>query len=462
VGSSTDVVVNALKQLRMATYDSLQQYDSSYSLDTYKVILKELEARSQVKKLIFRAGTQERYVWILPWYEDEAKEEIGALRTEVIEYLGSTPATSRQIREYFKEKHSAHHQIAYLAVRQLASEGRLEQIQFNEGQRWISIYYLPEKRPALDDLLKRSLAIVNSKGSAFAHDLQDSMGISLWLASALLATLAYQKHVMRFKVGWSYSRNKPVFAYCAQGQEDEAVRRYRKSINELQKKQRKLRLVEEYSSKFLSACREMRSDEALADLAIAYFDRTARSAWLKGRDSKILAWSAFFLASKTLRKGITPGEVEAYSKVEKRALVMNAKELNDFLQLNVPDLYPHPTDFVERIIARMELPARLTTTGGATRIDRGELLEETKRFLLSLPRSVSFGKRGESLAAASLYLTASRLGIFSCTQARISTAADITEVTLRNTLRLIENIRPALAKLASPQVVGGSANERRE
>ncbi len=456
--SSTDVVVNALKQLRMATYDSLRRYDSSYSFDTYKVVLKELEARSQVKKLIFRAGTQERYVWVLPWYEDEAKEEIEALQTEAIEYLSSTPATGGEIREYFKEKHSAHHQIANLAVRQLVSEGRLEQIQFNEGQRWISIYYLPEKRPALDDLLKRSLAIVNSKGSAFGHDLQDSMGISLWLASALLATLAHQKHVMKFKVGWSYSRNKPVFAYCIQGQEDEAVRRYRKRINELQKKQRKLRLVEEYSSKFVSACREMRSDETLADLATVYFDRTARSTWMKGRDSKIVAWSAFFLASKILRKGITPGEIEAYSKVERRALLMNSKELNDFLQLNVQDLYPYPTDFVGRIVTRMELPQKLTTRG-VTSIDRQELLEETKRFLSSLPRSISFGKRGESLAAASLYLTASRLGINDCTQRLISGAADITVVTLRNTLRLIEIIKPGPAKLASPQLVGGSPSE---
>src|SRR5208282_5455164 len=95
-----------------------------------------------------------------------------------------------------------------------------------------------------------------------------------------------------------------------------------------------------------------------------------------------------------------------------------------------------PVDFLDRIVSRMKLAKQLTI--GTLTLQREELVLETKNFISILPRQIFFGKRSESMAAASLYLVASRKGISECTQKRIAKAADITEVTLRNTVRKIE------------------------
>jgi len=438
--SSTDVIVNALQQLTIATYDSLRQFDRTYSFDTYKAGLKLLESRGQVKRLVFQAGKTERYVWLLPWYEDEAIRKLEDFKNDVIEYLTTTPSTGKQIKEYFVEKYPAFHQISYLAFRELVASKRVSQLTFIDNLRSVNIYYLPERRSALDELLQKTLDHVDRHGSAYSQDISNSLGVANRLAFALLATLVHEGKVSRFKVGWSYTRHRPVFAFCKEGHEAEAVARYRRLTSELHVQQKQFRLVEDYMAKFGSACNEMKADQSLADLAGSYLERAAKSHWMRGRDTKSVAWSAFFLANKILRQGITPGEIEAYAKIERRILLMVSKDLNDFLQLDVPDLYPNPTDYLQRIATRMKLPRQLESSNGL--IETSALMRETNDFLMSLPKTLFFGKRAESMAAAALYLTGSRLGIEGCTQKRISKAADVTEVTIRNIIRQIEAAIP--------------------
>jgi len=438
--ASTNAIVNGLQQLKMATYGSLKQFDHTYSLDTYKNGLKLLESRAQVKKVVFKTGKTERYVWFLPWYEDEVKEKIQQLEEGVFGYLDILPSTSRQIREYFREKYPAYHQVAYLVLRGLVAKGRASQLTFSEG-KWVTIYYLPEKRATLDELLQRALEYVNRNGYAFSQDLSNSLKVPKRLAFALLLFLSHEKKILNFKIGWSYTRNMPIFAYCREGYEAEAVARYRRLIGERRVKQRRENLVENYLSKFRCACKEMKANESVADLAASYFEQALKSRWIMGRDSRSIAWSAYFLANKILRQAITPGEIKLHARVERGKLLTASKELSDFLQLNVQDLYPNPSDYVLRIATKMKLPEKLVCSRDVRKsIQKTELLQETARFLSSLPRRALFGKRAESLAAAALYLTASHLGIDECTQRRISEAADITEVTLRNTAKLVQSL----------------------
>jgi len=459
--SSTNAIINALQQLTIVTYDSLRQFDRSYSSDTYRGGLKLLETRGQVKRLVFQVGKSERYAWILPWYEDEAQQKLEELKTEAIEYLTTTPSTGRQIKAYLKEKHPAFHQIAYLAFRELVSNKRVDQLTFLDNLSSVNVYYLPEKRQALDDLLQKTVDHIDRYESALGHDLSNSLGIANPLAYALLAILAHQGKVCRFMVGWSYTRNRPVFAYCKEGHEAEAVARYRKSVSELHIQQKQFRLVESYRAKFRSACNEMKADESLVDLACSYLERSAKSPWMRGRDSRGIAWSAFFLANRILRQGITPGEIEAYSKIERRTLLMVSSDLNDFLQLDVPELYPNPTDYLDRIVERMKLPKRVKATGALKNVvtlDRSTLVNKTSDFLASLPKTVFFGKRAESMAATALYLTGAELGVHDCTQKRISKAADVTEVTLRNTMK---SIRLALSRSGIPSRLESTKTEEK-
>ena len=450
---SSDVIVNALQQLRMATLESLRRYDATYSPDTYKYGLRSLETSGRVKKLLFRAGTTERYVWILPWYEDEAKEQIVNFQNEGIKYLETTPATSRQIREYFAEVYPAHHQIAYLAVRELVSQKRVAQTLLKFEGRWISIYYLPEKKDALDALLNTALDFVNDRGSTFPVELAEAIGISKRLGSALLMALAIDGKIVRAKVGWSYTKRRPVFYFCKIGGEAEAITKYRIRLSQFLKTQRKLRVAEDYSSKFTSACNHSRIAESVAVLALSYFEQALHSPWIRGRDTKIVAWSAFLLAAKVDKRGITPGEIARYSKIEKRVLVNYTRDLNEFLGLDAHEAqHANPIDFLDRIVTRMKLPRQLTIDNHTLR--REELVSETADFISALPRQVFFGKRPESIASASLYLVASRKGISQCTQKRIAKAADVTEVTLRNTVRRIEQIKPEIKKIQAVNVIG--------
>jgi len=433
---STDAIINALQQLKIATYDSLNQFDRTYSFDTYKNGLKLLESRGQVSKIVFPTRKAKRYVWFLPWYEDDAKEKLRELENVVLTYLETTPSTSWQIRDYLRENYPAYHQIAYLALRQLVARGRIRQMTFKEERLWLTIYYLPEKSEMLEDLMLKALEYVQHNGFAFGSDLSDSLNIPKRLAFALLAALAHEKKILRFKIGWSYFRNRPIFAYCEEGHELEAIARFRKMLSVRRLQQRKNKLVDDYLSEFRAACVEMKANEGLADLAGTYFDRTLKSRLARGRDTRLLAWSAYFLASKILKQGITPGEIQSFAKVKRRKLLAVSKDLNDILQLSVTDLYPQPRDYLRKIVMNMELPKKLYCSGGS--IETAGLLQETERFFSSLPKKVLFGKRAESLAAAVLYLTAKRLGILECTQKYISEAADITEVTLRNTVKSVK------------------------
>jgi len=105
------------------------------------------------------------------------------------------------------------------------------------------------------------------------------------------------------------------------------------------------------------------------------------------------------------------------------------------LQLDVADLRSNPSNFITRIVLKLELPEFLS--GNDRLIKPSELVEETIRFISSLDRALFQGKRSESIAAAALYVTACRIG-WNILQRNIAHAADVTEVTIRNTIDEIE------------------------
>ncbi len=443
-------LVRALQELKIATYDSVRWFDRTYTVDSYKKALWDMEAREQVKRRVFRAGKNERYVWFLPWYEDDANDKIEELVQEVVARLVESPSTPGELRQYFREKHPAYHQIGYLALKAAVVSGRVIQHTFNDGISK-TIYHLPETND-LQNLELHALQYVSNNGFAFAQDLSELLKISRSLAYTLLAKLAYDGKITRFKVAWNYLRNVPIFAYCKEGCEAKAVARYRQLVQARLVQRKRDHLVEDYVSKFRAANARLKADESLADLAGSYFEKLLKSGFVRGRAAAVVAWSAYFLASKILRQGITPGDLESYAKLGKTplpntpkrgwqrkttALLNVAKDANDFLELSAPDLYSRPTDYLEKIVAKMKLTESIVSSDGLTR--RGELLEETANFLSKLPRELFFGKRSESLAAAALYMVACRLGLIECTQDRISKAADVTEVTVRNTMHTIVN-----------------------
>ena len=234
-----------------------------------------------------------------------------------------------------------------------------------------------------------------------------------------------------------------MFRYCKIGGESEAISRYRKELSQVMAEWRRHRVSDDYNSKFEAACEHFKINESVATLAVSYLERTLQSGWLKGREIRIVAWSAFCLAAKVQRQGLTPGEVMRYSNITRQLLLRDLKELNEFLDLEAHQAqHVDPSDFLNRIVERMELKEK--PEWPRSRAD--ELVQETKNFLSTLPKQVIFGKRPEGIAAASLYVIASRFVIPEFTQGRIAVAADVTEVTVRNSLRAIEKVRPEIKK----------------
>ncbi len=92
-------LVRALQELKIATYDSVRWFDRTYTVDSYKKALWDMEAREQVKRRVFRAGKNERYVWFLPWYEDDANDKIEELVQEVVARLVESPSTPGELRQ---------------------------------------------------------------------------------------------------------------------------------------------------------------------------------------------------------------------------------------------------------------------------------------------------------------------------------------------------------------------------
>src|SRR5437660_7000223 len=221
----SDAIVSTLQQLKVGTYDSIRECDPRYSLDTYKAGIRSMETRGQLKRMVFQVGKSERYIWLLPWFDDDAQEKLQELKDEVFAYLDTTPSTSKQIRDHFKNKLPPYHQICFLVLRDMALKGEVEQITFND-ERWVTIYYLPNRKELLNGLTLKALDYVNANGSAFPQDLSESLNIPRSLASALLAKLAHDNNISRIKIGWSYTRSMPIFAYCKEGHETEAVSRY--------------------------------------------------------------------------------------------------------------------------------------------------------------------------------------------------------------------------------------------
>jgi transcription initiation factor TFIIIB Brf1 subunit/transcription initiation factor TFIIB len=438
---STEAIVKALQELEMATYGSLRLFDRTYSSDTYKNGLKSLEAKGQVKKIVFHVGKSPHHVWLLPWYEDDVNEKIREFENSAVKHLETSPATARQIRDYFKELFPSHHYVAYLAFHKLVRDGLIGRLTFNDQGSAMALYFLPEKKSVLDDLLLRSLDHVRHSKVVFSKDLSDSLMISRSLAFTLLSYLAHQNTISKLKVGWNYLRNKPAFAFCQKGYEREAVARYKKMLAKGNKESRHRAVLEHYRPKFEAACREMNANPSLVDLASGYLERVMKSQWTKGREVRVAAWTGLLIACKTLREGITAGEIERHAGVGRGKLLACSKELTELLKLDVPGLYPDPNDYVERIVSNMmvyePIRDRLRTNHTEGHVTEQELLNETKKVISSLPRTKVFGKRPESIAAAALYLTSRTLGIEEVTQELVSVASDITQVTLRNILKVI-------------------------
>src|SRR5438034_6125374 len=203
----TNTIVRALQELKVATYDSIRWFDRTYTVDSYKKVLWDMESKEQVKRRIFQAGKNERYVWLLPWYEDDANEKIDELIQEIVAHLAQSPSTPGELRQYFRERHPAYHQIGYLALKTAVSNGLVLQHKFNDGI-WKTIYHLPETND-LQTLELRVLQSINDNGFAFAQDISESLKITRSLAYTLLAKLAYDGKITRFKITWNYARNVP-------------------------------------------------------------------------------------------------------------------------------------------------------------------------------------------------------------------------------------------------------------
>jgi hypothetical protein len=423
VGNS---IMEALQQLKVVTYKSLWEFDHTHSIYSYTDKLRELEGIGQVKKLVFYAGRSERYAWFLPWYEDDVHQKIEQLRNDLTSHLERSPCVGRQIRQYLEEKHVAHQQLAYLVLRQMVSDGIASQLSFGNG-KWSTVYYLTDRRLALEDILKRIFEYVKTNGFAFYHDVSKFVNVDSALCWTLLEYLANQKKIVKFKVGWSYTKNKPVFAYCMDGYETKAVLAYHQLLSKL----RKDRMVENYSTIFKQACQKLKIDKSVADLSCTYLRQSSKV--VKGRNYSDVAWSAYFLANKTLRQGLAPGDIESVAGSTRERILAISKIMNTQLDLKISDLFPKPGDYLKRILNNLELSESV----------KSRMFEETSTFIDSLPRRLLFGKRPESFAAAALYIVARSSSDYEIRyvfrQNRIAEASDVTEVTLRNMLRKIEN-----------------------
>ena len=116
-------------------------------------------------------------------------------------------------------------------------------------------------------------------------------------------------------------------------------------------------------------------------------------------------------------------------------MLSTTKELNEFLQLSVSDLFPRASDYVSRIVVKLQLSSRLLQSRAARQT---ELIDEASRVLTSLPREVSFGRKAQGVAAVAVYLAAQRLRITEASQRKVARAANITDVSLRNILKPAE------------------------
>jgi transcription initiation factor TFIIIB Brf1 subunit/transcription initiation factor TFIIB len=278
----------------------------------------------------------------------------------------------------------------------------------------------------LEDLLDRIFRYVRTNGFAFYHDISKSMNVDSAVSWTLLEYLVNQKKIMKFKVGWSYTKNKPVFAYCMDGYETRAVISYQQLLSKF----RKDRVIEKYSATFKQACERLKIDNSVADLSCSYLRYSSNVA--KGRNYRDVAWSAFYLANKTLRQGLTLGDIESVSGMSRERILTISKLLNSELELEVSDIFPKPSDYLKRILDNLKVSNDV----------RSRMLEETCAFIESLPRQVLFGRRPEGVAAAALYIVARSTSDYEIRylfrQNKVAEASDVTEVTLRNMLRRIE------------------------
>jgi transcription initiation factor TFIIIB Brf1 subunit/transcription initiation factor TFIIB len=376
-------------------------------------------------------GDRYRNLYVLPDYEEDVQKQIAMIRKAILTVLRSRLFLSARgiMNELTKSYPDINFSLVRVILKHLAGDGAIKILPLVTKKGTMAYLYLhPSKYGDFESAIESILEYYKKNKWGYVSRVSKEVGISPKFTGLLLRHLVYLGLINQTIGGYDTQTRKYYWLYYLPGFENETRRRRteerrRRLINEL--KQRYKLILERL---------EIKNINEVSTKACRIFKEMIGKGLSKGLAGEIVAVASLIVALKLTKIAIPTEEVLEHSPLEmssKRLVHTTIRRIVRGLKIRPYELRLDPEDFLDRIIGRLE---------SLDEKEKNLLKKRSREVLEAVPKSFKYGKKPETLAAASIYVASNSVGgslKFLTTQDNLAAAAKVTEVSIRNWYRKI-------------------------
>jgi len=437
--SSSNWILKALGELCGATLDEVcslvhKRYD--VSKQRVRDQLYYLESTGKVSSVPLILGSIARKLYCLPEHQDHVKKLIQKVSSEIITLLkGRLVVVAPELIEYSMDKiRNASFGFIRMVLNLLVYKNEIGRLPFLTSKNRIAyFYFLSTKRPQIEVHINNLEIYLEKHKYCNATLASRNLGVELNEASYFLRHLAYLGQLNLMVSGYISEYGRYTFLFYVPG--------YIEVVEKRHKIEREREYIEHSATifEFLATQMKLENKAEVINDSCMLLKTCIEKGILRGRDLDKLAIGCFVFSLRKRSISASVTEVIRHLQVLDVGIISEypilaiEKAIARELELSLHH-FPQYEQFIKKFLNALILP------DDKKRI----LMQKSFEIFSCVPRRYIVGKRPSTVAAATLYAAVNILREIMkydspwITQTEISTISGVTEVSIRNHYRIIE------------------------
>jgi transcription initiation factor TFIIIB Brf1 subunit/transcription initiation factor TFIIB len=432
-------VLQALETVHGATLDevcSTVSKKSNFKRETIRERLYYLESMDKVSAITFTLGSVVRKLYCLPRHVAEVTEFVEVVTSDILSFLEErlVVVTPELIEHSRSRLHDPSVGLIQMVLKSLVYKKEIGRRPFLTSRNRIAYFYFLWKNASLVEELLCSLSeYLKRKKYANATIVARDMCIELRVAAYFLRHLSYLGELNVAVVGYVAQYGRCVFIYYIPG--------YKEIVDERHRIERQAEYMEQAKIMFESLTEQMVLEDKQKVIleASEVLQACIKKGILQGRDLNKLAAGAFIFSLRKLGESASASEIRKHLDaldigfVSEKGILSTEKIIAQELGIPLHHV-PKYRLYIQRFVNSLKIKQE----------EKKILEQKSLEVFTCLPNRFVMGKKPSTIAAAVIYVAANvvREGLeppsMFVTQDELSTVSGVTEVSIRNHYRAIE------------------------
>jgi len=294
-------------------------------------------------------------------------------------------------------------------------------------------YFLSKNWPMIDQYLSKLIDYLNRKKYATASSVARDLGLELKTAAYFLRHMAYLGELNMIMTGYIPQYGRCAFIYYVPG--------YREVVDKRHQLERQREYIEhgKMMFEFLAEQMTLEDKHSVIREACKVLRLCIKKGILRGRDLDKLAAGSFIFSLRKLKESVSVAEVHKRLQIldvggiSQKDMLSAEKVIAQELEIPLHH-FPRHRRYIQRFVKHLEL----------TNEEKNLLARKSLEVFSCIPRKFLLGKSPSTVAAATIYVASiilrEKMKYDSpwITQSELSIVSGVTEVSIRNHYRAIE------------------------